>query len=585
MGQASIRSNRSLPEHQSEESAGTKRPGEASSTGSVKRYRIDIPRQTSPLDTSSTDLDNPSLRAQLEESRKEVDQLRLDLKDVKELVGTLSIKSNSLNKQNERKEEEIKRIQEEIKMIQQEVASLNLKLNDSAKEVALLDETRKEVDQLRLDLKDANKLVGTLSLKSNTLNKQNERQEEEIKMTQQDVASLNLKLIEPAKEAAQLNESRKEVDRLGLDLKSAKEQVGTISVINKSLLKKIEEKEKQINSKTQQEVASLQVELNPSADKKVTTKPEKRRKNVFFPIPAVKKQAAHGKPNPRGLALARQQQVEPLSNRERGRHIPSGRYVESKKSDSSPSLYRKVSSVLQSTRKDVVDSLWIDSSSIPSPAKASAPAKTPPKVEDLVDLCDDNSGDDHNGSESQEGSKRQRSKLRHEQKEFRHKADGPSHSLALPADLDSGLALEMEFRSKIHQEPESPQPTDDHIARNLFRGQKVIATEPTTKVIIYQKRLYGSLYQHEEDSPPLDPTPQQAPIEKTEFTLDHKANGNNPEEKKTNSRRDFQKRKKDSMMQQKHNERNGLKRRLEEAAANPICLDDDDEVRGTQKHG
>jgi chromosome segregation ATPase len=470
------------------------------------------------LDTSSTDLDDPSLRAQLEESRKEVDQLRLDLKDVKEVAGTLSLKSNSLNKQNEKKEEEIKMIQqevaylnlklndsakevalldetrkevdqlrldlkdvkelvgtlslksnsldkenekkeEEIKRIQQEVASLNLKLNDSAKEVALLDETRKEVDQLRLDLKDAIKLVGTLSLKSNTLNKQNERQEEEIKMTQQDVASLNLKLTESAKEAAQLNESRKEADRLGLDLKSAKEQVGTLSVINKSLLKKIEEKEKQINSKTQQEVASLQVELNPSADKKVTTKPEKRRKNVFFPIPAVKKQAAHGKPNPRGLALARQQQLEPLSTRKRGRHIPSGRYVESKKSDSSPFLYRKVSSVLQSTRKDVVDSLWIASSSVPSPAKASAPAKTPPKVEDLVDLCDDDSGDDHNGSESQEGSKRQRSKLRHGHKEFRHKADGPSHSLALPADLDSGLALEIESRWKLHQSRPSRQTT------------------------------------------------------------------------------------------------------------------------------
>jgi hypothetical protein len=86
-------------------------------------------------------------------------------------------------------------------------------------------------------------------------------------------------------------------------------------------------------------------------------------------------------------------------------------------------------------------------------------------------------------------------------------------------------------------------------------------------------------------SPPPDPTPQQAPIEETEFALNHKANGNNPEEKKTKSCRDFQKRKKDSMMQQKRNEGNGLKRRQEEAAANPICLDDDDdEVKEAPKN-
>jgi hypothetical protein len=115
MGQASSRSNRSLPEHQSEESAGTKRPGEDLCTRSLKRRLTDVPWQrTSPLDSSSTDLDNLSLRAQLEESRQEVDQLRLDLRDAKELVSALSLKSNTLNKQNEAKEEEIKRTQQDF---------------------------------------------------------------------------------------------------------------------------------------------------------------------------------------------------------------------------------------------------------------------------------------------------------------------------------------------------------------------------------------------------------------------------------------------------------------------------------------
>jgi hypothetical protein len=109
MGQASSRSNRSLPEHHSEESAGTKRPGKDLSTRSEKRCRTDIPRQSSPLDSSSTDQDNPSLRVQLDESRNEVDRLGLDLKDAKELVGTLSVENKSLRRKTEDKEEQITR--------------------------------------------------------------------------------------------------------------------------------------------------------------------------------------------------------------------------------------------------------------------------------------------------------------------------------------------------------------------------------------------------------------------------------------------------------------------------------------------
>ena len=72
------------------------------------------------------------------------------MKDAKELVGTLCLKSNTLNKQNEKKEEEIKKIQ-------QEATSLNLQLNDSAKDgVAQLDESRKEANRLGLDLKSDN---------------------------------------------------------------------------------------------------------------------------------------------------------------------------------------------------------------------------------------------------------------------------------------------------------------------------------------------------------------------------------------------------------------------------------------------
>jgi hypothetical protein len=57
---------------------------------------LDTPSQRRSLDTSSTDQDNPSLCAELEESRKEVDQLRLDLKDAKKLVGTLSVENKEL---------------------------------------------------------------------------------------------------------------------------------------------------------------------------------------------------------------------------------------------------------------------------------------------------------------------------------------------------------------------------------------------------------------------------------------------------------------------------------------------------------
>ena len=57
-----------------------------------------------------------------------------------------------------------------------------------------------------------------------------------------------------------------------LDLKDARYLAATLSLENKSLLKKTEKREEQIKS-IQQEVASLQVELNRSADKKIATKP------------------------------------------------------------------------------------------------------------------------------------------------------------------------------------------------------------------------------------------------------------------------------------------------------------------------
>jgi hypothetical protein len=96
MGQ-SASSSSSRPPEQSEESAGTKHPGEDLSTTSVKRCRtkLDTPSQRRSLDTSLTDQDNPSLCAELEESRKEVDQLRLDLKDANKLAGTLSVEKRS----------------------------------------------------------------------------------------------------------------------------------------------------------------------------------------------------------------------------------------------------------------------------------------------------------------------------------------------------------------------------------------------------------------------------------------------------------------------------------------------------------
>jgi hypothetical protein len=99
------------------------------------------------------------------------------------------------------------------------------------------------------------------------LNKQNEKKEEEIKRTyQQEVASLNLKLNESANEMSLVDESRKKIDRLGLELKDAKKVVGTFAQENKRLLKKTEKKEEEIKRTYQQEVASLQVELNRPAE-------------------------------------------------------------------------------------------------------------------------------------------------------------------------------------------------------------------------------------------------------------------------------------------------------------------------------
>jgi DNA repair exonuclease SbcCD ATPase subunit len=280
MGQSSSRSiNCSLPEQQSEaESAGTKRPGEDLSTRSVKRGRTNLDTsQPSSLDpclgTRSKDQDNPSLlraqleesrkgvdlkhdakdsakdAAQLEESRKEVDQLRLDLKDAKKLFGTLAQENKSLLKRTHH----------------QELASLNRKLNESAKEVALLDESRKEVEESRkevdrmgLDLKNAKKQVGALA--------QENKNKEEIKRTQQqEVASLNLKLNESAKEVAllldesrkEVEESRKEVDRMGLVLNDAKKQVGALAQENKSLLN-ITEKKWVFYNDSAKEVAQLE---------------------------------------------------------------------------------------------------------------------------------------------------------------------------------------------------------------------------------------------------------------------------------------------------------------------------------------
>jgi hypothetical protein len=300
-------------------------------------------------------------------------------------------------------------------------------------------------------------------------------------------------------------------------------------------------------------------------------------------IPVVKKPAARSKPGP--LASAREQQ-ESSSIRGRGSHFPTGRYVESKKnSDSSPSfisrMLRTATSVGQSVVKTSVDTLYYHASPV---VKASAPAKTTPQNEDLVDLCDDDSGDDHTASESQEGLKPMRAKLRHKHKDNKDKADGSSRSPAQSVDTDPEVLLETGFRAKFRNESaSSSQPTDDHTARNLFASQQALDNDSSddekvlvaTKPTAYKKRLLENMYQQKKDSPPPDPTPQQDFIEWTRVAKNYKPYGNvDMEDKKSKNCRSVQKRKKEAMLMEKQHK---AKRRQEDLAANPICLDDDDD--------